>query len=123
MTDVHNEQDVKMIELLAQLVAQVQSDAARGTRTNVEPMLNYVYHYTNDVRRREQTPLHCDVAPLHPFLPMVRSTIERDAPNRIRVIQGGVELNFCDVWCMISHYIREHNMRIIPEEQTADLRN
>jgi hypothetical protein len=123
MTDVHNEKDLKVIDLLAQLVAQVQRDAANGTRTDVEPMLNYVHHYTKDVRTREQAPLHCDVAPLHPFLPMLRSTIDRDAPNRIRVIQGGIELNFCDVWCLVSHYIREHNMRIIPEESIEYLKN
>lgn len=120
MTAVHNEHDLKMIDLLAQLVEQVQKD---GERTDVAPMLNYVHTYTQEVRSQERAPLHCDVAPLHPFMPMVRSTIDRDTPNRIQVIQGGVVLNFCGVWCMISHYIREHNMRIIPEEQTADLRN
>lgn len=129
MKDAHNEQDLKTIELMVQLVKQLERDRANERKTDTEPVLNYVSSYVTEKRQETLKPVRCDGFADLQLPPVMATMIEPGDRRRITVTIGGKELNFCSLWCMVGYCVRTEGMRLVPTEQIGayhtsnDLRN
>lgn len=114
MRSVHHKTDLDIIDLLTGLITQMQKDQANGLRTDIEPVMNYVRSYTGEVRSAGNQPVRCDGLADLPF-PVVMQAIILESEG-IHVTVGSAELSFCSLWCMIGHFVREHRMMLLPEQ-------